>query len=238
MSNASDDMVAAAKGSKATATGEAVHEAAREYEKKKKWSGSISRESTRKERTTRRSRVSLSVVVGGGIIVALALWLTQRGDGDPAIKTDDPPATTTSVSTSAPQPTSTTPTTGATPVASGTTCSGVPCTILTAQGTLETPGGEGVWIRSCFDTSPCERRALAAEHQQIYAVCRVEGGMEVFGDTVWVKTPWAFTGPIPQDQPVRAESTGRSDPDSQDFGWATAYYLTPRDAIEALPLCT
>ncbi|HEY3141877.1 MAG TPA: hypothetical protein VGJ86_12145 [Acidimicrobiales bacterium] len=236
--NTSGDMVAAAKGSKATAGGEAVHEAARDYEKKKKWSGSISRESTKKERTTRRSRVGFSVKVAGGIVVALVLWLTQRADEKPSTQGSTITPDTTDV---APPPTTQTapssPPTGAAPVASGTTCGGVPCTTLTVQGTYLDPGPPGVWIKACFDTPDCERLALADEHQQVYAVCRVEG-WDVYGDTAWVKTPWRFVGPIPQDQAVAAASTGRSDPNSPTFGWVSVRYLTPRDAIEALPLCT
>lgn len=239
--NTSDDLVAAAKGSKATAGGEAVHEAARDSEKKKKWSatGSLSRESTKKEHTTRRSSLGVSVMVGGAIVIGLAgLWLTQRADENPSTQGSTiTPDTTGLAPTTTAQPAPSSPTTQPPPVASGTTCGGVPCTTLTVKGTYLDPGPPGVWIKACFDNPDCERLALADENQQIHAVCRVEG-WDVYGDTAWVKTPWAFVGPISQDQAVAAASTGRSDPNSPTFGWVSGRYLAPRDAMEALPLCT
>lgn len=247
MSNTSDDMLAAANRSKATANGEAAYKADHRSERKSKWS--LTREKSAKENGSRRARISLGLAIGGGLVVAVLLLLTQRG-GDSGTETDVTPATDTfTPSTTTPStlpPTTTAPSTTApsattgpsSPAALTATCRGEPCAALQVGGTLETPGGEGVWIRGCFDDSPCERRALAAEGQQIYAVCRVDTGKDVFGNTVWVKTPWSFTGPIPQDQPVRAEATGHSDPESQEYGWATTYYLTPRAAIEALPLCS
>ncbi len=250
MTETSDDMVAAAKGSKATANSEASYESGHHIKHKSGWSAaaSLNREKSATKNGSRRGRISLGLAVGGGLVVALLLLLTQRGGdagtgtgGTPTTETSAPTTTTpTTVAPTTTAPATTTPSTAgdpSTPAALTETCGGEPCAALLVEGTLETPG-EGVWIRSCFDNSPCERQALAAEGQQIHGVCRVDTGKDVFGNTVWVKTPWAFTGPIPQDQPVRAESTGHSDPNSQEYGWATAYYLTPTAAIDALPVCT
>lgn len=235
MSNTSDDMVAAAKGSKATATAAGERHVDGDYKHSRKRKLTYETNSDRIGRRRTFIRISLSVVVGGGLVLALFIWLTQRADENPSTQGSTiAPDTTDIAPTTQPAPSS--PTTRATPVASGTTC-GVPCTTLTVQGTYLDPGPPGVWIKACFDTPDCERLALADEHQQVYAVCRVEG-WAVYGDTAWVKTPWAFVGPIPQDQAVAAASTGRSDPNSPTFGWLSAHYLTPRDAIEALPLCT
>lgn len=44
----------------------------------------------------------------------------------------------------------------------------------------------GVYVRDCFDDSQCTRKALAAQGQLVYGVCRVEGGMDVDGNTTWV----------------------------------------------------
>ncbi|HET6949615.1 MAG TPA: hypothetical protein VFI47_04520 [Acidimicrobiales bacterium] len=119
------------------------------------------------------------------------------------------------------------------------TCDGRPCVVVRVEGTLVDPGGDGLWIRDCNDASECDRRALAAEGQEIYAVCRVTDGMPVYGDTTWVRTPWHFTaGPIPAGQAARADATGWSDPASEESGWAAAHYLSPTAAIDALPLCT
>lgn len=118
------------------------------------------------------------------------------------------------------------------------TCGGEPCAQLRVEGTSEDPGGDGLWIRDCVDESGCVRRALAAEGDSIFAVCRVTDGMPVYGNTVWVKIPWHFLrDSISQSAAVAAETTGESDRESDDFGWATSHYLTPDDAIAALPLC-
>lgn len=187
----------------------------------------------------RFSRVALSVMVGGGLLAGLVTWL-NKADGEEAsgetgveapgdVPSAEPPAAGPAEA-SATDPTSPTP-----PLTA--TCRGEPCAALQVEGTLDMPGGEGVWVRSCFD-EPCERRALAAENQQIFAVCRVDDGRAELGDTVWVKAPWNFAlAAIPQDQPIRAETTGHSDPQSQEYGWVSAYYLSPRATIDRLPVC-
>lgn len=116
-------------------------------------------------------------------------------------------------------------------------CAAGPCWALTVRN----DDGIGVYVRSdpTGAAGTAGRRTGVFAGLLVYGVCVEDNGLNVDGNTQWVKTPFDFvdgdidpqTGAFPRavkSQPSRSSS---------DYGWITAESLGPADALDELPDC-
>ncbi len=180
----------------------------------------------------RRVVEGLAVGVVASLIAAFLYAHWQDDDSD---KDTDSAATSSTTATDA---TTDDNSSAVTSSDSRVACGETTCVALRVVDTEVNGTDIGVYVRDCFDESQCTRKALAAQGQLVYGVCRVEGGMDVDGNTTWVRTPWHFVpGSIGADGRASASATGRSDPASDEFGYVTARNLAPAALIESLDAC-
>jgi hypothetical protein len=119
-------------------------------------------------------------------------------------------------------------------------CDGHTCFGLQVYDTFEGGRDEGLYVRSCFGAkAECPRPlALAALDDVMWAYCKVEDGLDVEGNTTWVRVTWNIVpNAVPADGRVNADDTGYSSPTAEGRGWATTRYLRDRETIDRLPLC-
>lgn len=122
----------------------------------------------------------------------------------------------------------------------------VPCGRQTCYGlqvfdTYANGRDEGLYIRSCHGVkAECPRPlALAALGDVVWAYCKTDDGLDVEGNTTWVRVRWHIVpDAVPADGRVAAADTGYSSPTAGGRGWASTRYLRDERTIDRLPLCT
>lgn len=109
------------------------------------------------------------------------------------------------------------------------------CVRLRVINTVTDGRDEGVFVR----TAPLpggQNRSGARQGSTIYGVCTADGEM-VEGDAKWIKAPFLFVDGDIGPAGDFANPQSRSVPDGPEFGWISAHFLGPAEAVEGLPAC-